>query len=80
MNGQNNYDFVDKGIRDVSTLSADEAAEKLYWLDAVRRKIEMIRFDGSGRKVKILQIFSYCIENSSKLFNFLPLKRSSSQI
>lgn len=53
MNGQNSYMFVSEGLRDISAITVDELAEKLYWLDAGRRKIECVTFEQaySGRKV-----------------------------
>lgn len=56
MNGIMSLTFLEGGLRDVSVISIDEAAGKLYWLDAVHRKILVAGFDSSnsysGRQVK----------------------------
>lgn len=51
MNGQAYYNFIEEGLGDIYSIACDEASERLFWLDASRRRIEMVRFNGEGRKV-----------------------------
>ncbi|XP_065210725.1 vitellogenin receptor-like [Planococcus citri] len=51
MNGQNSYPVIDEGLGDIYSIACDEAAGKLYWLDSSRRKIEVTKFNGDGRKI-----------------------------
>lgn len=47
--------IIEKDLSQLSGLAIDFEDFMLYWTDAVRKKIERSRLDGTGREVSLLK-------------------------
>ena len=51
LDGQNRLAIVSSGLKWPNDLAVDFAANRLYWIDAYRDKVESVDFSGGGRRI-----------------------------
>ncbi len=62
MDGSNPTTIVSTGLSLPFGITVDEASSRIYWVDALKEKIETTRFDGSGRQTIVSSEFPVGID------------------